>query len=272
MGGQGAAASSQRGAQRLSASQRWALKMDPQAKAAWVCSTPFGITEVGMLAGLFNSSAPRLCSTPFGITEVGIPRRPARPAGRRPVLNAFRHHRGGHLSSCQRRSEADRVLNAFRHHRGGHSTWRTHSSETPKCAQRLSASQRWAWGGWTTIWSGTAGAQRLSASQRWASAAAELCLARHASAQRLSASQRWAYCSPSGPAPLAPVLNAFRHHRGGHLTAWLDSHPPREVLNAFRHHRGGHRICYVRDERRMRRAQRLSASQRWASPPPKPLP
>ncbi len=35
------------------------------------------------------------CSTPFGITEVGIPgRRLVSPLGH--VLNAFRHHRGGH--------------------------------------------------------------------------------------------------------------------------------------------------------------------------------
>ena len=42
------------------------------------------------------------------------------------VLNAFRHHRGGHgvalRMSCSRSSV---VLNAFRHHRGGH--WRVAS-------------------------------------------------------------------------------------------------------------------------------------------------
>ena len=44
----------------------------------------------------------RWCSTPFGITEVGI------DSARRPwlrcqiVLNAFRHHRGGHRR-CRRR-------------------------------------------------------------------------------------------------------------------------------------------------------------------------
>jgi len=62
-----------------------------------------------------------MCSTPFGITEVGIA---ARPRRRRlvSVLNAFRHHRGGHPGRPGLQSAVRFVLNAFRHHRGGHGT------------------------------------------------------------------------------------------------------------------------------------------------------
>ena len=56
------------------------------------CSTPFGITEVGTLRPLDSRSCYASCSTPFGITEVGTAAR--RPDARRRfrVLNAFRHH------------------------------------------------------------------------------------------------------------------------------------------------------------------------------------
>ena len=90
-------------AQRLSASQRSARRGGELLRVAGrVCSTPFGITEVGTLAlavrrrplnrvlnafrhhrgrhDCRSSSAAgtRRCSTPFGITEVGTPaRRPA---------------------------------------------------------------------------------------------------------------------------------------------------------------------------------------------------
>ena len=60
------------------------------------------------------------------------------------------------------------------------------------------------------------------------------------------------------------VLNAFRHHRGGHTASRVMGGRPREVLNAFRHHRGGHRRCR-RECQPSSSAQRLSASQRWAS-------
>ena len=58
------------------------------------------------------------CSTPFGITEVGI----------------------AATSVVAIRS---RVLNAFRHHRGGHAIGATSPCFFVR-AQRLSASQRWA--------------------------------------------------------------------------------------------------------------------------------
>ena len=36
------------------------------------------------------------------------------------------------------------------------------------------------------------------------------------------------------------MLNAFRHHRGGHGRGRRVGRPHQLVLNAFRHHRGGH--------------------------------
>ena len=36
------------------------------------CSTPFGITEVGIVLYAGSPTHDRECSTPFGITEVGI--------------------------------------------------------------------------------------------------------------------------------------------------------------------------------------------------------
>ena len=81
-----------------------------------LCSTPFGITEVGTRSrrdarrqpiGVLNAfrhhwirhaqprvtaDAASMCSTPFGITEFGTRLADARPMRGRPVLNAFRHH------------------------------------------------------------------------------------------------------------------------------------------------------------------------------------
>ena len=59
----------------------------------------------------------RVCSTPFGITEVGMNGRDRGHSSRLDVLNAFRHHRVGTAT-------------------GGRAT-------AARCAQRLSASQRW---------------------------------------------------------------------------------------------------------------------------------
>ena len=110
-------------------------------------------------------------------------------------------------------------------------------------AQRLSASQRWACDRPRCSADSRRCAQRLSASQRWACRADR---AAHrpnsAGAQRLSASQRWAYSAGRRRAQIrVQVLNAFRHHRGGHASLPRATGMRRRVLNAFRHHRGGHR-------------------------------
>ena len=88
-----------------------------------MCSTPFGITEVGTRPGQLLRPAHPACSTPFGITEVGT-RRTGRHGRTGRVLNAFRHHRGRHGHLNAGRETESRVLNAFRHHRGRHpSAW-----------------------------------------------------------------------------------------------------------------------------------------------------
>ena len=87
---------------------------------------------------------------------------------------------------------------------------------------------------------------------------------------------------------LAMVLNAFRHHRGGHMKGretiadyeWCSTpfgiteggmpkarsaiRSSGQVLNAFRHHRGGHAREFNKIRITLEGAQRLSASQRGA--------
>ena len=134
------------GAQRLSASQRWACPgKDPTGSTLHLCSTPFGITEVGILGHVVQ----------------------ARGVGR--VLNAFRHHRGGHVDLSEGVGRDDTACSTpFGITEVGIAS-RFARRRPMKCAQRLSASQRWAW---------HAGAVDRD----------------HVS-----------------------VLNAFRHHRGGHF-------------------------------------------------------
>ena len=220
-----------------------------------MCSTPFGITEGGI--PFFQAQPPlrRLCSTPFGITEGGICGDPgeAREVGggaqrlsasqreerlRRPVdradevLNAFRHQEGGTQSAASK-SRQRRVLNAFRHHRGG---------------QRLR----------DLFLGGSHGAQRLSAS-RGGMRVASTYRGRQR-AQRLSASQRWACERSTGPA--LGCSTPFGITEVGKVAAPSETGQG-QVLNAFRHHRGGHTWSIPPAARRTS-AQRLSASQRWA--------
>ncbi len=281
---------SQLSAQRLSASQRWArCNSLPLVGITVKCSTPFGITEVGTPAssrvswsgcgaqrlsasqrwalirrscrpcqgavlnafrhhrgGHIRALAGKLpcrgrCSTPFGITEVGTRSR-GRWRRSQPVLNAFRHHRGGHCAFGVQEEWSVSVLNAFRHHRGGHNSRLLRSISPRVCSTPF---------GITEV--GTA----LMA----------LAFFALTSAQRLSASQRWARPERRQRADLARVLNAFRHHRGGHTrsgtrspfgspcstpfgitevgTGWpRASHDRGIVLNAFRHHRGGHPVAW----------------------------
>ena len=253
-------------AQRLSASQRWAFDRRRRLLDPDECSTPFGITEVGIPFGRPRVPDHGEVLNAFRHHRGGHPPRRRRRCGRPEVLNAFRHHRGGHAFVLAEQCGRRLVLNAFRHHRGGHSPRDRDSPWAKSRAQRLSASQRWASpvAGW--LWIATAGAQRLSASQRWAFLHAMKCAATE------------------------PVLNAFRHHRGGHELAHEASRLVKHVLNAFRHHRGGHtrphglaksllklcstpfgitevgmEPCSIRQSMSRLGAQRLSASQRWAS-------
>ena len=110
-------------AQRLSASERWARSV-PVTLAGLVreCSTPFGIREVGTWEQDSYEGGDRYrCSTPFGIREVGTVSATSFPCTHPHVLNAFRHQRGGHVGPAHGGgNEYPPVLNAFRHQRGGH--------------------------------------------------------------------------------------------------------------------------------------------------------
>ena len=129
-------------AQRLSASQRSArFATGSILSPSSVCSTPFGITEVGTgrkIGAFFQSG---MCSTPFGITEVGT---------KMPWGSTVRMYCAQRLSASQRsartaawrRSSYPKVLNAFRHHRGRHPHPPSPKRHFDARAQRLSASQR----------------------------------------------------------------------------------------------------------------------------------
>ena len=209
------------------------------------------------------------------------------------VLNAFRHHRGRHSWDWKLTGHLN-VLNAFRHHRGRHAAARRGVGVARSCAQRLSASQRSASPDPVGSQPSIGSAQRLSASQR------STCSPPAMGVLRCSR------CStPFGITEVGMhwqlrrrlhvggrVLNAFRHHRGRHLLHGSAGSASRWVLNAFRHHRGRHPVVspprwapYVLNAFRHHRgrhlpaptfrsgdcgAQRLSASQRWARPAPRP--
>ncbi len=176
---------------------------------------------------------------------LGTPRDRARPAGP-VVLNAFRHHRGRHLPAETRRGSPKwGVLNAFRHHRGRHQRG-VLAGDPGRSAQRLRhhrGSAPWRDGRPQLI----AGAQRLSASQR----SAPPCRARlgstdrrFGSAQRLSASQRSAHLPApwSGAQRTRPCSTPFGITEVGtrHRCIGRPHFGTVPVLNALRHHRGRH--------------------------------
>ena len=106
-----------------------------------LCSTPFGITEVGTRSISARHSISVACSTPFGITEVGTSLTIARAAA---AVSAQR------LSASQRSARNPPARVPW--HRSG--------------AQRLSASQRSAPPSRASLRAQLTCAQRLSASQR----------------------------------------------------------------------------------------------------------
>ena len=132
------------------------------------CSTPFGITEGGMDDRRWRLGGSVACSTPFGITEGGMWSGPRFVRLARVVLNAFRHHRGGHAS--EQVYGYDRQV------------------------------------GCSTPFGITEGGMRRDDGVQ----------GRGHGAQRLSASQRGACRSWGMSRRVILVLNAFRHHRGGH--------------------------------------------------------
>jgi len=179
------------GAQRLSASQRWAAWSANENSRAFLVLNAFRHHRGGRLPALGRREPGHGCSTPFGITEVGGTS--GCPAERAPaVLNAFRHHRGGRDEIAARTAGEERCSTPFGITEVGGRFSGATGTRRNCCAQRLSASQRWA-------------------GQRRGTHESNRC-----------------------------VLNAFRHHRGGR-PAERRTRRGRSyyVLNAFRHHRGG---------------------------------
>ena len=205
-----------------------------------MCSTPFGITEVGTEDKSREREAHAVCSTPFGITEVGTVVRHVLFVAHQVVLNAFRHHRGRHPPVNSPGPVRVDVLNAFRHHRGRHRV--TPPSAKPfACAQRLSASQRSAPSRRATTFAGWPSAQRLSASQRSARSRPRSIRPRREGAQRLSASQRSAPRRKHRTDMSSECSTPFGITEvGTPLARKRPVHQRRGVLNAFRHHRGRH--------------------------------
>ena len=203
-----------------------------------MCSTPFGITEVGIHGGRGAISRPRLVLNAFrhhrgghnASTEMA-------PAGT--VLNAFRHHRGGHQEVPFPRSASAKVLNAFRHHRGGHTLPPAPIKTCWPCAQRLSASQRWASHGASRT---GLGSNVLNAFRhhRGGHGSSPLCSAPRVGAQRLSASQRWASPPACTSGTFAPMCSTPFGITEVGISATNSTCARSAVLNAFRHHRGGH--------------------------------
>ena len=158
------------------------------------------------------------------------------------VLNAFRHHRGGHAGLPRTHPRGQEcstpfgitevgicvfhlkypaildVLNAFRHHRGGHSSRSDHRERdhSPTCSTPFGITEV----GivlLVVMRMDAYCAQRLSASQRWALSAA-LCRASFlpACSTPFGITEVGIFYDRRELSGLDPVLNAFRHHRGGH--------------------------------------------------------
>ena len=84
-----------------------------------MCSTPFGITEVGTRL-IRNRRRGRGCAQRLSASQRSAPSRLTLPRDKSHVLNAFRHHRGRHGPHRHQDRSSRSVLNAFRHHRGRH--------------------------------------------------------------------------------------------------------------------------------------------------------
>ena len=200
------------------------------------CSTPYGITaEVTIRtptgAGVFFE-----CSTPYGITAEVTPGTLDR-APPPDVLNALRHHGGGHLTSSGKGSFSPfgaQRLTASR--RRSHSGLRSDARKKDRCS---------------TPYGITAEVTSSMRSRAW------LMLG----AQRLTASRRRSLSLRKSGLAGGDVLNALRHHGGGHPKGPRLPLQVQGVLNALRHHGGGHHETR-RATARLLSAQRLTASRR----------
>ena len=231
--------------------------MNSSTYARYSCSTPSGIMESVTQVILPVAGLGRVCSTPSGIME-SVTRSEAAiyAEGTRAQRLPASWNRSPSLFvplDCQLL-----VLNAFRHHGIGHVSSLTHAN-APNSAQRLPAS-------WNRSRTGTAakrndyvvcstpsGIMESVTSGGLRSTRFSNC------AQRLPASwnrSRWLRRSLH---LRQEVLNAFRHHGIGHRNQVPAGRRGDGVLNAFRHHGIGHSEL-TGNPPRISRAQRLPAS------------
>ena len=132
-----------------------------------MCSTPFGITEVGMRYPGGDGPDRHECSTPFGITEVGIAGRRSCGGSLLLVLNAFRHHRGGHRSDRNKGGDGTMCSTPFGITEVGMASRSSRDSLPRQCSTPFGITEVGiAW--YRPMFANQDGAQRLSASQRWA--------------------------------------------------------------------------------------------------------
>ena len=190
---------------------------------------------------------PKLAGMPSSAQRLSASQRwaYARHADRRcdhGVLNAFRHHRGGHSSAQRACCSLGTVLNAFRHHRGGHPEHGMRHDDADECAQRLSASQRWA----SRQLEATQASPVMCSTPFGITEVGMRCLSRSSAMHR--------QCStPFGitevgiaeharrPVALHECSTPFGITEVGIRAARRTRRAQLRVLNAFRHHRGGHR-------------------------------
>ena len=110
-----------------------------------------------------------------------------------------------------------RVLNALRHHGGGHGSPRSAPDDGKPGAQRLTASRRRSPSTSPARRSRSSCAQRLTASRRRSLGTSSHTSALVLGAQRLTASRRRSPWRSAAVEYEVYVLNALRHHGGGHL-------------------------------------------------------
>ncbi len=84
-------------AQRLTASEVWALITKSLILMGGLCSTPYGIRGLGTVVERTERGENIMCSTPYGIRGLGTVNKGKRfPHALLKVLNALRHQRFGH--------------------------------------------------------------------------------------------------------------------------------------------------------------------------------
>jgi len=260
------------------------------------CSTPYGIRESSSRAPRREGPAcNRPCSTPYGIRESSswFVKPQSKCDGL--VLNALRHQRIQQQDYVEDLRCGIRVLNALRHQRiqqpvvalllgrpGECSTpyGIRESSRSPVAAREVIGHERvlnalrhqriqqnrgdWPEGG-KVYWCSTPYGIRESSSSTRRPGGLD-----SSSAQRLTASENPAAPFHVWPPPQLLVLNALRHQRIQQFSRCSGDCPRCAVLNALRHQRIQQAGSWSAPTPSSTRAQRLTASENPAGPPPGP--